>query len=51
MTKLERAEAKWRKAKAIRDVRKRQWQQAERDLTAATDELYAAEFDPNLKGK
>ena len=39
-TKYERAHARYLKLKAIRDIRKRQWQQAERDLTAASDALY-----------
>lgn len=38
-TERERAEAQYRKCKAVRDVRKRQLDQAERDLAIAADAL------------
>jgi hypothetical protein len=49
-TELERAEARYLKCKALRDVRKRQYQAAERDFTAATDKLYAAIFKSDTQG-
>lgn len=35
------SQARYDKARAIRDLRKRQLAEAERDLTAAADELFA----------